>query len=254
MTRARKRALMALTVLGLCLGMLRLVPLPPVLDHGRGAVRVEDRTGALLLEPKGEDGLRADWVELERVPPALTAALVHGEDHHLGLHPGVDPSALVRALWLNAREQRLVSGASTLAMQLARLGYDLPRSLPGKLAQLVLAPFLTFRLGSHGVLEAYVNLAPFGRDVRGAAAASRAYFGKPLRDLTVGEQVALAFPLRSLPSSAAPPGTARARALADGGTRSPHARTGERRSWRKARARTLRAHLSCAARFGPGHA
>ena len=192
MTRARNRALMALTVLGLCLGMLRLVPLPPVLDHGRGAVRVEDRTGALLLEPKGEDGLRADWVELERVPPALTAALVHGEDHHLGLHPGVDPSALVRALWLNAREQRLVSGASTLAMQLARLGYDLPRSLPGKLAQLVLAPFLTFRLGSHGVLEAYVNLAPFGRDVRGAAAASRAYFGKPLRDLTVGEQVALA--------------------------------------------------------------
>jgi penicillin-binding protein 1C len=191
-TRLAKRALVGLTVLALCLGMAQLVPLPPALDHGRGAVRVEDHTGALLLEPKGEDGLRADWVKLERVPEALTLALVHGEDHHFGLHPGVDPSALVRAIWLNAREQRLVSGASTLAMQLSRLGYDLPRNLAGKLAQLVLAPFLTLRLGSPGVLEAYVNLAPFGRDVRGVAAAGRAYFGKPLRDLTVGESVALA--------------------------------------------------------------
>jgi penicillin-binding protein 1C len=187
-----RRWLVGLTVLTVCTVGLFHVPLSPVFDHGRGALRVEDRTGALLREPKGDDGLRADWVRLEQVPEAFVAALVQGEDHNLGRHPGVDPAGLVRALWLNLRAQRVVSGASTLAMQLARLGYDLPRSALGKLGQLALAPFLTLRLGSHGVLEAYANLAPFGRDLRGVASASRSYFGKPLRDLTVGEAVALA--------------------------------------------------------------
>jgi penicillin-binding protein 1C len=190
--RPAKIALLGLTMLAAGYLGAQWAALPAALSYGRGALRVEDRAGALLREPKGEDGLRADWVALDDVPPAFVSALVQGEDHHLGLHPGVDPVGIARAVWLNVRDRKVVSGASTLAMQLARLGYGLPRTFRGKLEQLALAPLLTFRLGSRGVLEAYVNLAPFGRDLSGVAAASRAYFAKPLRDLTVGEATALA--------------------------------------------------------------
>ncbi len=186
--------LLWLVVAGCALAALAiaLTPLPDVLQAGRGAVVVHDATGGLLREPPGSDGLRAEWVAYANVPRALRDAIVASEDHRLGQHPGVDPWGVLRAIWLDARAGRVVSGASTLAMQLARLSYDLPRTPAGKLQQAVLAIFLQARLGASGVLEAYVNLAPYGRDLRGVRAASRAYFGKPLADLTVAEAVLLA--------------------------------------------------------------
>jgi len=155
-------------------------------------VIVHDARGGILREPGGSDGMRTEWLALADAPQALRDAVVAGEDHRLGRHPGVDPWGVLRALWLDARAGRAVSGASTLAMQLARLVYDIPRTKLGKVEQAALGVFLQLRLGSDGVLEAYLNLAPFGRDLRGVRAASRAYFGKPLHDLTVGESVALA--------------------------------------------------------------
>jgi len=171
---------------------LWLSPVPEVLSRGHGAVVIHDARGAILREPSGSDGLRAEWATLDEVPRALRDAVIASEDHRLGSHPGVDPWGVLRAIWLDLRAMRAVSGASTLAMQLARLAYDLPRTPWGKLEQAWRALHLQAHLGSRGVLEAYLNLAPYGRDVRGVRAASRAYFGKPLRDLTLGEQVALA--------------------------------------------------------------
>ncbi|MDB4975109.1 MAG: glycosyl transferase [Myxococcaceae bacterium] len=167
-------------------------PLPDVLRTGRGELALSDARRALLREAAGKDGLRAEWVPLADVPPAALSALIESEDHRLFAHHGVDPLGLARALFLDLRARRLVAGGSTLAMQLARLSYDLPRTAPGKLEQALRGLVLQARLGPAGVLEAYVNLAPFGRDVRGIAEASRVYFGKPLRDLTRGEAVALA--------------------------------------------------------------
>lgn len=172
--------------------MIVLAPLPECLQAGRGARVVHDARGGILREPPGQDGLRAEWVALEHAPAALRDAVIASEDHRLGKHPGVDPLGIARALWLDLKAGRVVSGGSTLAMQLARLTYDLPRTPWGKVQQAALAIFLQTRLGSEGVLEAYLNLAPYGRDLRGVRAASRAYFGKPLRDLTVGEAVLLA--------------------------------------------------------------
>lgn len=166
--------------------------LPTVLQQGRGEQAISDVRRALLREAAGSDGKRAEWVQLEQVPRAALDALVQAEDHRLAHHFGVDPLGLLRAAALDVRAGRLVSGGSTLAMQLARLSYGIPRSWSGKLEQALRAPVLQARLGPEGVLEAYVNLAPFGRDVRGIAEASRVYFGKPLRDLTRGEAIALA--------------------------------------------------------------
>lgn len=167
-------------------------PLPAALEQSRGARSVRDAEQQLLRELPDAEGLRAHWVPLSSVPPLALRALIEAEDRHFALHPGVDPSGLVRAALLDLRHARVLAGGSTLAMQLARMSYGLPRTLGGKLLQMLRALQLTSRLGRAGVLEAYVNLAPFGRDVRGIAEASRVYLGKPLRDVTGAEAVLLA--------------------------------------------------------------
>jgi penicillin-binding protein 1C len=181
--------LLALTALASA--AVALAPLPDVLS-ARGAQHVYDGRGELLRAPAGSDGSRAVWVRLEQVPRSFLEALIASEDHHIHEHPGVDPFGLLRALWLDVRAGRVVAGGSTLAMQLARLSAGLAHDARGKLEQALLGVVLQQRLGVDGVLEAYVNLAPFGRDVRGVAQASRAFFGKPLADLTRAEAVALA--------------------------------------------------------------
>jgi penicillin-binding protein 1C len=179
-------------VLAAVLAVLALEPLPEVIRAGRGELALRDARRELLREDVGNDGLRAQWVPLSSVPEVALQALIAGEDHRLYTHFGVDPLGVARALWLDLRAMRVVSGGSTLAMQLARMSYGLSRSPWGKLVQSVRALGLQARLGPEGVAEAWLNLAPFGRDVRGIAEASQAYFGRPLRDLTRGEAVALA--------------------------------------------------------------
>lgn len=169
-----------------------LEPTPALLPRSRGEQRVEDARGGLLRESPDGAGQRARWVPLDRVPEAFLSALIESEDHHFERHLGVDPMGVMRALWLDVRAGRVVAGGSTLAMQLARELHGLSHGPLGKIEQAARAIALQLRLGRRGVLEAYVNVAPFGRDLRGVAAASRAYFGKPLRDLTRGEAIALA--------------------------------------------------------------
>ncbi len=176
---------------------VRTADLPAVLTPGERALLIRDAQGRVLREPPFADGLRAQWVSLEDVPRAALEAIVHSEDHRFGRHPGVDPLGMARAIWLAATHGRIVAGGSTLAMQLARVSYGLPRTYLGKLEQMARGVLLQQRLGERGVLEAYVNLVPFGRDVRGLAMASRAYLGKPLRDTTLGEAVALACLVRA---------------------------------------------------------
>ncbi|MEY4509268.1 MAG: hypothetical protein RLZZ450_1390 [Pseudomonadota bacterium] len=197
---SQNRAGRRLVGLALVLGLLSVatlvvfytMPLPSELSLGRGELAISDARRSLLRESAGSDGMRAEWVRLRDVPSAALDAFVHGEDHRLREHGGVDLLGLTRAAWLDLRAGKVVSGGSTLAMQLARMSYGIPRSWRGKVEQAARALVLQTRLGPDGVLESYVNLAPFGRDVRGIAQASRVYFGKPLRDLTRGEAIALA--------------------------------------------------------------
>ncbi|HEX5655747.1 MAG TPA: transglycosylase domain-containing protein, partial [Polyangiales bacterium] len=171
---------------------LWLAPLPAAIREGRGELAIRDAREQILREQAGHDGLRARWVPLSEVPRDTVNALIASEDHRLYAHHGVDPLGIARALWLDLRALRTVSGGSTLAMQLARLSYGLKRNAWGKLEQSARALVLQTRLGPDGVLEAWLNLAPYGRDVRGIGEASWAYFGRPLRDLTRGEAIALA--------------------------------------------------------------
>src|SRR4029453_820549 len=131
------------------------------------------------------------WTSLPNISPALIDATLQFEDKYYRYHPGVYPVALVRAAF-GLRPGGARSGASTIATQLARWRYHLPtRTFRGKFVQIVRALELERHYSKRQILEAYLNLAPYGRNIEGAGAASFLYFGKPVTSLTRHEAVAL---------------------------------------------------------------
>ncbi|MFT3690418.1 penicillin-binding protein 1C [Paenirhodobacter sp.] len=131
-------------------------------------------------------------------------ALVAYEDGRFYHHAGVDARAVLRAAWQAATRGRVVSGASTLTMQVARLLEDGPTgSLRGKLRQARVALALERRLSKAQILDLYLRLAPMGGNLQGVRAASLAWFGKEPRRLTPAE-AALLVALPQAPESRRP--------------------------------------------------
>lgn len=137
------------------------------------------------------------WVPLEELPPELLKAVLTRQDNRYYSHPGVDPFAIVRAVRDNLEAGRIVSGASTITSQLLRT-FDPPgrRGLADKLFEAYWALRLEGRTSKDELLEAYLNRASFGPRVVGAESASRYYFAKSARSLTLSEATALAVLLR----------------------------------------------------------
>ena len=159
----------------------------------RSALVFEDRHGALLGTIYTRDDEQSVAVPLGAVSPAFVAAAIAVEDARFGSHPGVDPIGLARAALQFVRTGRPLSGGSTIAMQLARIGYDLPRTFAGKADEIDLALRLTAGSSPNGLLEAYCNRVPMGRATwLGVEAASRTYFGEPARDLDLAHATLLA--------------------------------------------------------------
>jgi|CXWL01.1.fsa_nt_gi penicillin-binding protein 1C len=142
-------------------------------------------------------------VALDELPPELPRALVAVEDRWFGRHPGVNPLAIARAAWGNLRHGRVISGGSTLAMQIARMADPGPRTLPSKLREAFRGLQLTWHLTPTERLTAYLNLAPYGRNVEGVGAAARFLFGKPANRLSLGE-IALLVALPRAPNGLDP--------------------------------------------------
>ena len=126
------------------------------------------------------------------------------EDKRFYSHHGIDPKAVVRAVLQMVRHARIVSGGSTLTMQVARLLDGKHERTPGgKLRQMARAIELERALSKTEILKLYLRLAPFGGNLEGVRAASLAYFGKEPRRLSLGEfalLVALPAIARSSPS------------------------------------------------------
>jgi len=126
------------------------------------------------------------------VPEHYLNLLLGYEDRWFYHHFGVNPLSMLRAAWQNFRAGRVVSGGSTLTMQVARLLDPHPRSYRGKLQQLLRALQLEWHLDKAQILNLYLNLAPYGGTLIGVQAASSSYFAKPLQDLTDAEAALLA--------------------------------------------------------------
>lgn len=156
------------------------------------SIRYEDRQGNLLREVRAHTGLLSQWTPIEQVPKLFVQALIAIEDRRFYFHPGVDALALIRAAWQDVYSGRVISGASTLSMQLARLIRPHPRTLRGKFMEMALALRIEAKLSKRQILEQYLNRADFGPNLRGLAAASLGYFGKPCSALSNGELTLLA--------------------------------------------------------------
>jgi penicillin-binding protein 1C len=176
---------------------------PDPLAGGPGtdwSLKVLDRDGRLLRERLAPRAGRRDFTPLEGFSPYLARAVITAEDKRFRLHPGVDPLALLRAAVLNFRRGEIVSGGSTITMQLARMTMGLspgPRTYGRKLKECWLALLIERHRTKDEILESYLNLVPTGRLNTGFAAASRRYLGKdPLR-LSPAEAALLA----ALPAS-----------------------------------------------------
>lgn len=157
--------------------------------------RIFDRHGVLIGEMFGEG--RRSWVALDQIAQTLQDATVAVEDSTFYTNPGVDAKRIAGAALQNLQEGEIVSGASTITMQLARnlfLGPDqrYDQSVDRKVLEAGLAQELTDLYTKEELLEMYLNLLNYGQLAYGPAAAAQVYFGKSAAELTDGEATMLA--------------------------------------------------------------
>ena len=168
----------------------RLWPLP--LHEVAPARVVVAEDGAPLWRFADADGIWRYPVTINEVSPRYLEALIQYEDRWFWDHPGVNPLSVARAAWQDLRAGRVISGGSTLTMQVARLLDPHPRTFGGKLRQLWRALQLEWHLDKRQILTLYLNRAPFGGTLQGIGAASWAYLGKPPAELSYAEAALLA--------------------------------------------------------------
>ena len=170
----------------------------PIGDKLEFSTLVLDREDRLLRPYATTDGKWRLPTKLDDVDPRFIQALIAYEDKRFHSHRGVDPLALARGAYQLVINGRIVSGGSTLTMQVARLLEPrTERSVAAKLRQIVRAIQIERTLGKDAILTLYLNLAPYGGNIEGLRAASLAYLGKEPRRLSLGETALLV----SLPQS-----------------------------------------------------
>jgi penicillin-binding protein 1C len=169
-----------------------LVPKPHLLDEASFSPCYVDRNGKLLRLGLADDDRYRVYVPLDKISPQLVEMTLLHEDRYFHDHAGFNPIALLRAAWADWRGQGRRLGASTITMQLARLHYHLDtRTYAGKVCQIVAAIHLEVHDSKREILEAYLNLAPYGRNIEGVGAASLIYFGKEPSELSPVEAMTL---------------------------------------------------------------
>jgi penicillin-binding protein 1C len=208
--RSRRLVWLAAWVLGLA-AIPWIVPKPELLPAPResGSRAIFDDRGRLLRLTLAADEEYRLWVPLAGISPTLVEATLLQEDRHFRSHPGVNPLAIARAGWETYVRQSRRMGGSTVTMQLARLRWNLATDTPkGKLVQMLRALQLELHYSKDEILEAYLNLAPYGGNVQGVGAASFIYFSKSPKDLTLAEALTLAVvpqnPVHRGPSGGSP--------------------------------------------------
>ena len=173
----------------LCIGFLML---PVVHFEDPTNTILENADGELLSARITEDG-QWRFPDCDSVPFKLSQCIRYYEDEYFQYHPGVNPVSLSKAMFRNIRERRIVSGGSTLTMQVVRLSRKgKARTVTQKVIEMVLALRLELSLKKKEVFRLYASHAPFGGNVVGIDAASWRYYGRPAFRLSWGEAATLA--------------------------------------------------------------
>jgi penicillin-binding protein 1C len=151
-----------------------------------------DRKGDFIAAVENGRGEFGYWAMPESLPATMVAATLAAEDRRFQYHFGVDIRAIGRAFIDNYFRQRGYSGASTIAMQVARLQRGGGSGWYKKVHDAVCGTTLTLVYGRERVLRHYLTIAPYGNRMAGAACAARRYFHKPVQDLSFAEAALLA--------------------------------------------------------------
>ncbi|HPF40304.1 MAG TPA: penicillin-binding protein 1C [Phycisphaerae bacterium] len=199
--RTRRIARWALAILpaGFTLGVLTLVTLDAIfpfpierLEHRPLSPVVLDRDGRILFSRTATDDQWRIPAKLDHIAPSAIDATIAAEDQRYYTHPGVDAIAIARAIGQNLRELRIVSGASTITMQVCDMMEGGERSWSGKCVEAFRAMQLERIRSKERILEDYLTEAPYGGNLRGIEMAARHYFGRPASLLTLSESALLA--------------------------------------------------------------
>ena len=142
-----------------------------------------DRSGNVLRVLPASDGVKREWSPLSEIPPGAVKILIRSEDRRFYFHFGVDVFSLARSVYRNLKARRIVSGASTITMQLARLIHPHSGGMGGKIAEAWDALRLEAKLSKKEILELWLNGIPFGSNIEGLPAICRARFGRTIREL-----------------------------------------------------------------------
>ncbi len=174
-TGGKRWAASLLAILLMLFTLDQLFP-PPLERVSDASPVVVDRNGEWLMSFTTRQGTWRLEARLNEIDPEFQRRLIAIEDERFWLHPGVDPIALARASVSYVRQGRVTQGGSTITMQLARLLEPRPRTIQSKLIEIVRALQIERRWSKRRILAAYLTMAPYGGNLEGVRAASRAYF------------------------------------------------------------------------------
>ncbi len=190
--RITKMVAIGFVLLSFVLIGLQLYPKPALADLIPQSSAIYAADGTLLRLTLASDSQYQLWAPLENIQPKAIEAVKLYEDRYFAWHWGVNPVALLRGVWrtlFGGSRQ----GASTITMQLAREIYSIDsRSIKGKFQQIAAAIWLECRYSKQDILEAYLNIAPYGGNIKGIATASLVYFNKSPSQLNLPEAITLA--------------------------------------------------------------
>ncbi len=173
--------------------IIRLFFTAPLLDGVSFSRAYYDRNGNLLRLTLSADDKYRIYTPLSEISPHIVNAVVLYEDKHFYHHPGINPVSMLRASRQYISGVPHPVGASTITMQLARIKYDLnSKTFGGKMLQITAAIYIDMFHSKDEIIEAYLNLAPYGGNIEGIGAASTIYFGRHARDLGKIESITLA--------------------------------------------------------------
>ncbi|WP_374796012.1 penicillin-binding protein 1C [Aerosakkonema funiforme] len=196
LTPIQKRIVQA-TIIALFVITVRIIPyLVPIrardLMQDRQAIEFSDRNGLPLGTLLSRNQEHTAVVPLNEISPHFKNAIIAAEDRGFYQHGALDAKAIARAILQAIQAKRIVSGASTITMQLARMLDPVPRTLLGKIKEIWLSWRLTAGMSKDEILSAYLNRLPMGGNIYGVEAAARVYFGIPGSDLNLAQASLLA--------------------------------------------------------------
>lgn len=183
----------ALGAIGTIYLIIRLFFVPSILDRTYFSRAYYDTNGRLMRLTLSADEKYRLYTPLSEIAPDAARAIILYEDKYFYMHPGINPVSLAKATLGYFRTNARPVGASTITMQVARMRYNLNTKRPaGKLIQIAAAIYLDAFHSKREILEAYLNLAPYGGNIEGIGAASLIFFQKRAADLTTIESITLA--------------------------------------------------------------